>query len=409
MTESQKTFYLFNQMAGPLFRELAEAVAASHDGRTVLLTGHPDTLALGTQIGALEIVPMPGYDRSSKLKRLLSWLRYTFRCIPAFWAMGRDDHAVIVSNPPLIGPVALLARMFGRRFYVLIYDVFPDTLIAMGHITERGVMARLWRWLNRRVWERSEGVFTIGSRMAERLSQHFDTSRTRLGVVQVVPIWTDTDKIKPIPRVENSFAEELEITDQTIVLYSGNMGYSHDIDSILKAAELLADDPSVMFVLIGEGAKWQDAYDFMKTRNLANLKVLPFQPESMLPMSLGMADIALVALDKGAEGLMIPSKTFYYMAAGSAVLAICEGESELKDTIASADCGRCVAPGEPERLAREIRNLASDPEALGRLKINARNYCKKHHDRATVTSAFVQMLLSDTSTREGTAAEHSAK
>lgn len=401
MTPKPKTFYLFNQMAGPLFRELAEAVAAEHDGRTKLLTGHPDTLLLGERIDKLEIVPMPGYDRSSKLRRLLSWLHFTFRAIPVFWAMGQNDRALIVSNPPLIAPVALIARLFGRKFYVLVYDMFPDTLISMGHLSERHLIARLWRWLNRQVWNRSEGVYTIGSRMAQRLAQQFEPQRTGLGSVQVVPVWVDTDKIRPVARAENRFANDLGTTDQTVVLYSGNMGYSHDIDSILKAAELLSDDPSIMFVLIGEGAKWQDAHDFMQSRKLPNLKVLPFQPESVLPMSLGMADIALVALDKGAEGLMIPSKTYYYMAAGSAVLAICEGESELKDTIAAADCGRSIAPGQPERLAREIRGLAADREELSRLKSNARSYCVKNHDRKTATSLFIQTLLDCESERSG--------
>lgn len=393
MTDTRQTFYLFNQMAGPLFRELAEAVAAVNPGRTKLLTGHPDTLSLGERIGKLEIVPMPPYDRSSKVRRLVSWLHFTFRSIPVFWAMGRNDRALIVSNPPLIAPVALIARLFGRRFYVLVYDMFPDTLISMGHLSERGLIASLWRWLNRQVWNRSEGVYTIGARMAQKLAQQFDPQRTELESVHVVPVWADTDKIRPIWRAENRFANELGITDQTVVLYSGNMGYSHDIDSILKAAELLSDDPSIMFVLIGEGAKWQDAHDFMQTRKLPNLKVLPFQPESVLPMSLGMADIALVALDKGAEGLMIPSKTYYYMAAGSAVLAICDGESELKDTIAAADCGRSIAPGQPERLAQEIRGLAADREELSRLKANARSYCVKNHDRKTTTSLFVQTLM----------------
>lgn len=390
--DTPRTYYLFNQMAGPLFRELAVAIAAGHTGRTKLFTGHPDTLSLGERIGSLEIVPMPAYDRSSKLSRLFSWARFTIHAVPVFWTMGREDRALIVSNPPIIAAVALVARRFGRRFYVLVYDMFPDTLIALGQLSERGLLARLWRGLNRRFWNRSEGVFTIGARMAHRLSQQFDAPRTRLGSVHIVPVWVDTDKIKPMTRTENSFSRELGISNQTIVLYSGNMGYSHDIDSILKAAELLADDPNIMFVLIGEGAKWQDAYDFMQSRKLPNLKVLPFQPESVLPMSLAMADIALVALDKGAEGLMIPSKTYYYMAAGSAVLAICEDASELKDTIEAARCGVCVMPGQPESLARSIKTLSGQGPVLDRMKLNARSYCVEHHDRKKATYGFVQAL-----------------
>lgn len=392
MTTIDKPYYLFNQMAGPLFRELAEAIAAENAGPTKLLTGHPDTVALGNGANGLQIIAMPSYDKTSKLRRLLSWIHFTLYSIPAFCSMSRDSRALIVSNPPLIALVALIARIFGRKYYVLVYDMFPDTLIALGHLSERSMVARIWIWINRQVWNRSEGVFTIGKRMAEKLSQQFDENQTPTGSVNVVPVWVDTQKIRPVDRSENSFAANLGIENQTVVLYSGNMGYSHDIDSVLKAAQLLSGDPGIVFVLIGEGAKWQDAYDFKQSRNLPNLMVLPFQPEAMLPMSLSMADISLVALDKGAEGLMIPSKTYYYMAAGSAVIAICEGGSELKDTVEAANCGYCVTPGEPETLANLIKTLADNKVALDQLKYNARVYCCAHHDREKSTQTFVRTL-----------------
>lgn len=385
-------YHLFNQMAGPLFRELAMALADSSEGGAVLYTGHPDTVALGAQISALRIVAMPGYDRSSRWRRLGSWLSYTWRAMEALARMPRSGIAVVVSNPPTMGPVMLLARLLGRRYFVLIYDLHPDTAIAMGVLREKSLVAGLWRWVNRRVWNASEGVVTIGRRMADRLSTQFDPGRTALGRVAVVPIWVDTDHISPQPRAANPVVADLGLGNRTVVLYSGNMGYSHDIDSILQAAQILRDRDDIAFVLIGEGAKWQDAQDFMTTHHLANLHVLPFQPEAMLPHTLGMADMALVALDKGAEDLMIPSKTYYYMAAGAAILAICQGKSELTDTVEAGECGVQLKPGQPDRLAEAIVDLAADRTRLEAMKTAARAYCVAHHDRVRCTAKFVHLL-----------------
>lgn len=385
-------YHLFNQMAGPLFRELAVALAVSSNGGAVLYTGHPDTLALGAQIGALRVVEMPGYDRSSRWRRVGSWLGYTWRALGALARMPGSDIAVVVSNPPTLGPVMLLARLLGRRYFVLVYDLHPDTAIAMGLIGERNLIAKLWRWVNRRVWNASEGVFTIGQRMAAHLEAQFDSCRTPLERVAVVPIWVDTDQITPRPRATNPVVAKLGLGERTVVLYSGNMGYSHDIDSILQAAQILRDRDDIAFVLIGEGAKWQDAHDFKTAHELANLHVLPFQPEAMLPHTLSMADIALVALDKGAEGLMIPSKTYYYMAAGAAILAICQGESELTDTIEAGKCGVQLEPGQPERLAEAIMTLAADRARLEAMKTASRAYCVAHHDRTRCTTDFVHLM-----------------
>lgn len=387
-----KRYYLFNQMAGPLFRELAFALADGSADGAVLYTGHPDTLELGSRIGSLRIVAMPGYDRSTKWRRLRSWLSYTWRALGALARMPRSGIAVVVSNPPTMGPVLLLARMLGRRYFVLVYDLHPDTAIAMGVLRNKSLVARLWRWVNRRVWNASEGVITIGHRMADRLSTQFDPGRTALGRVAVVPVWVDTDQIAPLPRAANPVAADLGLGDRTVVLYSGNMGYSHDIDSILQAAQMLRDRDDIAFVLIGEGAKWQDAHDFKTAHKLSNLYVLPFQPEAMLPYTLSMADLALVALDKGAEGLMIPSKTYYYMAAGAAILAICQGQSELTDTIEAAECGVQLEPGQPERLAEAIIDLAANRPRLEAMTTAARAYCVAHHDRAHCTADFADLL-----------------
>lgn len=385
-------YHLFNQMAGPLFRELAVALADSSNGGAVLYTGHPDTLALGAQIGALRVVEMPSYDRSSRWRRLGSWLGFTWRGLRVLTRMPRSDIAVVVSNPPTMGPVMLLARLLGRRYFVLVYDLHPDTAIAMGLLGEKSLIAKLWRWVNRRVWNASEGIITIGRRMADRLSTQFDPRRTAAGRVAVIPIWVDTDHITPRPRAANPVVAQLGLGDRTVVLYSGNMGYSHDIDSILQATQILRDRDDIAFVLIGEGAKWQDAHDFKSTHQLANLHVLPFQPEAMLPHTLSMADMALVALDKGAEELMIPSKTYYYMAAGAAILAICQGKSELTDTIEAGKCGVQLEPGQPERLAEAIVTLAADRARLEAMKTAARAYCVAHHDRARCTADFVHLL-----------------
>ena len=393
MSHRIQQFHLFNQMAGPLFRELAVAISEAAPSGATLYTGHPDTLAFGPNMSRLRIEKMPVYNRASKWSRVLSWLNYTLRAFFIMARMPKDSAALIVSNPPILGPAAWLCRvLFRRKYFVLIYDLHPDVAVGMNVLSERNPLTSLWRWANRRVWNRAEGVITIGARMAARLAEQFTPANTTVGRVEVVPIWVDTQVLKPLPRAANRFAGELQIGERTVVLYSGNMGHSHDIDSILAAAKRLSKRQDIVFVLIGEGAKWQAAVDFSQNENLDNLMVLPFQPEAILPYSLAMADIALVSLDAGAEGMMIPSKTYYYMAAGAAVLAISQGQSELTDTLKRADCGGRVAPGQPKALANKIEAMADDSERLTTQKDNARRYCVAHHDLQKCTSQFVEIL-----------------
>ena len=70
MTDS-KRLIMFNQMAGPLFRELAEGIADFFPDGVVLHTGHLDTLSADNDSSEkLIISSAPSYDRRSSFHRV---------------------------------------------------------------------------------------------------------------------------------------------------------------------------------------------------------------------------------------------------------------------------------------------------------------------------------------------------
>jgi len=382
-------------MAGPLFRELAEDLSLKMLKNSTLLTGHPDTLAIGSSTSKLMISKAPTYNRRSKFFRVISWISYS---LIAFWKMLKaDDSTVIfiVSNPPFLGFFVLLVNLIKRaRYVVLVYDIHPDTLISFGILSKNSFAVKLWRSMNRKVWNGSIAVYTIGNIMAENLTRQFNARSSELGQVGVIPPWADTNKIKPIDKIDNPLSEKLGQEDKITVLYSGNMGISHDIDSILQAAKILKNEKNIAFLLIGEGEKWQDAVNFQKDNELSNLQVLPLQPEEKLPYTMALADISLVALDDGAEGLMIPSKMFYYMAAGSAVIGICRGRNDVSEIIQNSRCGVIIEPKNPKELASIIKDLSKNAERLNELKKLSRKSAVANFSRDVCTEKLNRDLLS---------------
>jgi glycosyltransferase involved in cell wall biosynthesis len=262
-------------------------------------------------------------------------------------------------------------------------------MISFGVLKENSLATRIWRKVNKVVWENSVAVFTIGDVMGERLESQFQPSKTVLKGVGIIPPWADTDNIQPIKKEKNPLTLELKQGNCITVLYSGNMGISHDIDSMLKAAKLLNGNEKIKFLFIGEGEKWQSAFDFVKEHGLDSVQVLPFQPEEKLPYTMALGDISLVALDKGAEGLMVPSKMYYYMAAGSAVLGICQGENDLQRSINKACAGMVVEPGNPRELANTILMLAKDENLLTKYKTNARKGSVAFYSRKSCMDSLV--------------------
>ena len=379
-------------MAGPLFRELAEDLAPLYKDGCLLMTGHPDTLQYPlSEKSKLSIKAGPGYDKISKFTRVQSWLRYIFASTRHVLFAKSGDAILLVSNPPLLGPwVWILSRFKPIPYGVLVYDIYPEVLIRLGVLAERGLIVKIWRFLNKVVNKDACLIVTIGKRMANVLKSQKSFKAKKL---VVVPPWVDVKKIIPIERVNNPFVKEIpEITDQTIVLYSGNMGASHDIDSMLAAAKILQNDRKILFIFIGDGDKKSDVKSFIQENKLVNILLFPFQAESNIKNTLPVADISLVSLDEGMEDLMVPSKSFYYLAAGSALIAIANQDSELSDLLSQHNCGLLVSPGKPLKLAKAIKRLASSPNELDIMKKTARNLAETKYAREICITQFSEHL-----------------
>jgi glycosyltransferase involved in cell wall biosynthesis len=387
--KSATKILFLNQTVGPLFRELAEDVAKAC-GPSLLYTGYRHTV-LRKGSHNLKIKAGPMYDRRSNLKRLFSWLNYFIR---SFFVTAKESrHALlfIVSNPPFLGLVGLFYKLLRKqRYAVLVYDVYPDILVALGVLKE-GLVPRAWRFLNRFILERASLVFTISGDMARVLEKSYDLRRTAAAKALVIPNWADVEIIKPVAKEDNWFAVQQEQVGKTTVLYSGNMGNTHDIESILHVARKLREHEGVHFLLIGGGAKWTLVERTIRDEKLTNITLLPFQPEEVLPYSMTTGDIGIVAYQPGTEGCIVPSKTFYYMAAGLIPLIICTRETDLSEMAAEYRCGLVVRNGDVEGMTQAILDLEKDPTLLVTYKQSARSTAERYFSRGN-TTLFVQAI-----------------
>ena len=382
---------ILNQMAGPMTCELAEDMG-SRVGRVELLTGHPDALARGST-EAVRLHPAMPYERGSNAQRALSWLRYVIRAFFWLWRWPKNVLLLLYSNPPILCWLGLVMRLLrGQRYAVMVYDVYPDVVVNLGHLSAEHPVARLWRWLNRQAYERAEVVLTLGEHLAASVEKQFDAAKTGRGRIEIVSPWADTERIHPIPKEMNWFAQKYDQVGKLTLMYSGNMGRGHDIETMLAAAQASQDRPDIHYVFIGHGPKWRLVEETIQQGGLTNVTLLPWQPEDVVPYSLATADVFMVSLEKGLEGTAIPSKAVYGMAAGSALLVLARGGTELKSWIERHQCGVLMAPGSVEEFREAVQRFVEDRELLQQYKRNARAAAVLEFDRQTNIRRFREVL-----------------
>ena len=386
----QPALLILNQMAGPMTWELAED-GGEMLGCVAMLTGHPDTLQKSHE--KVLLYPAAAYQRGSFARRALSWLHYAIQAFFWLWRWPADIPVLLFSNPPILCWVGwLMKRLRGQRYSVMVHDIYPDILVRLAGYSERHPLIRLWRWLNRKAYENADAVMTLGEMMAANLEQQFDSSKTRAGKIEVVYPWVDTERIKPIPKDDNWFAQKYGQVNKLTVMYSGNMGLGHDIETMLEAAKALQGHPEVHFMFIGAGPKWQLVKNTIDSSEPPNITLLSWQPEESLPYQLAAADVGLVALEEAFQGAAIPSKTLYMMAAGAAILGISSKPSDLQQIVEETGSGKLIETGDVNGMIDVLQHWSQCHTSLVEIRRYARSTACNNFERHTNTRIILSKM-----------------
>ncbi len=361
MVKDRKSIVFLNQSSGYLMIDIVNAFRDRYDER-ILLTGflNPRKTRLDSDV---KVEKLASYNRGSTLRRITTWLFAFLKALYLIKVRYRHSDLFLVSNPPLSVFIPLFCR---NKSTFLIYDIYPDTFAEFNLLKRTSMLVKLWERANAKVFAKAEQVFTLTQEMKAKLEKYVEPQK-----IKVVPVWTDNEFLKPIPKEDNPFIREQGLEGKFVVMYSGNLGKSHPVEVMLElAAEMRHED--VFFLIIGQGDKLESVADRIKESHLKNIRLLPWQPTDKLPLTLPAADLAMVALGDEASDLAIPSKAFSFMSAGVPLMAICPSGSTLATLVSENGLGVSVRREALGQMKEFIMKLMSEESLRNRLRENIR-------------------------------------
>lgn len=359
-----KSVLLANQSTGYLMVDIVNAYVRSGKYDSVELFAGEINIRPSVPDSSVHVIKTVKYDKSSTLKRLLTWVGAFVHLLWVVWRRGKHCHLVLVSNPPLNVFVPLFTR---KKFSFIVYDLYPDSLFSQGFVKRNSFLGRWWMTKNKQIFAKADCVFTLSEDMKKAVVQYVAEDK-----IKIVYNWAHNEHIRPIDKKENVFLADLKLQDKFIVLYSGNMGMTHDIDVLVDVADRLKENDKIHFLFIGEGAKKAVVEEKVARYSLKNCSVLPYQPLEVLPYSMGAADLAVVTTDAKQSGLSVPSKTYTYLATGAALLCLAEENTELARLTRESRSGRCFVSQDLDGIAGYILQMVSDRRLLQEYKDNSR-------------------------------------
>jgi glycosyltransferase involved in cell wall biosynthesis len=367
-------FHPSTESTSVLFTQLLTAALPAFQSVDVITQrlppGSDDSFARASLPPGIHVirVGIPVAWRTSLVGRLIKQLVFAVEATVQLFCR-RYDRCIGGTNPPFT-PVWLWAASFIKRrpYSLIVHDVYPEGLVAVGVLSGRSLITLAWRRLNRLAYGRAEKVFVLGHDMADFMEKHYGVSRDRL---VFMPNWSPFDQPTPRLFTESWLGAELNLGQSIVVQYSGNMGLWHDIEAIVRAAAILQDDPRVCFLLIGGGRRRANAQHLCSALGLSNVQWLDFQPSEALAESLACSHIALISQRPGLEGIAVPCKLYGILASGRPIVAAVPPECEVGRVVAAEACGIVAGPSNPEEIAAAIRHLADDPGARATMGNNA--------------------------------------
>jgi glycosyltransferase involved in cell wall biosynthesis len=370
-------YYPEGASTGHFLTRIAEGLA--RDCRVHVLCGQPSYLARGLRAPTWEhrngvrIQRCAGttWDRRSLLLRVCNLLSLSLSIfVQSFWRLRARDVALVVTTPPLLPfVVAVACRLKRAKCIVLVHDVYPEVVIASGLIPPAGIIAGVLHDISDRLFQAVDGIIVIGRDMKELILKKL---RGRPNPVDVIPHWADLEEVRPIPRSENELMGEILPPGKFVIQYSGNMGRTHGLECLLEAANRLASQEEIHFLFVGSGGKKRLVEEVIRSGGGKNITLLDHQPRHDLSQSLSIGDVAILAFVPGMCGVSVPSRLYNIMAAGKALIAVADEESEVAQVVREERIGWVVSPEHSERLAEVVLEAFSNRKELEEMGLRAR-------------------------------------
>lgn len=317
-------------------------------------------------------ITTPPYTTNG-LARIRNMITFAYRVWKATALKKLDAPDIVLGSSP--HPFAALAaqRLASRRgipFVLEVRDLWPDSLIEVAGVSRRHPFVLLLALLERFLYRNADAIVTLLPAAAGYIAQ-------RGG---------DRDKIVWIPngvdfQIAPPVAPHRE-SESFTVMYAGTMGRANALDSMLRAAELLADDinPKIQFRFVGDGPELDRLRHMVKERELSNVRFDTAVPKRQIYGKLQEADV-LLATTRNIElykyGISF-NKLFDYLAAGRPIVfaANCPG-----NPVSDADAGKVVPPEDSVAMAAAIRAFASMPqEQRQEIGTRGRRFAEANYD-----------------------------
>jgi len=334
--------------------------------------------------------------RKNDWRRVLNMLSYTFR---SYFNGKKQPEAPDVIIGSLMHPFAallgfLLARKKGCKFYFEERDLWPQSLIDLGKVSEKNPVVWILAKLEKFLYRKADRIIVLFDKAVQYVEQKGIASEKVVYLPNGVDLIRHDQSRKELPAEMESFFESH--ADKFIAMYTGTHGMANYLDALLDSAKLLQSrhNTDVHFLLVGDGPEKVRLQKRKDEERIDNVTFMSPVVKEMVPALLERASVGLLPLQDSPvfKWGISPNKLFDYMAASLPVILLCNLEGS---PVEYADGGAVIKDNFSINLANKLEEFAADPAQAALKGLNGRRYVEKHHSWDRLSGQMAEILEQD--------------
>jgi len=296
------------------------------------------------------------YPHAHSKKRVLKWFQFTSKLFWKLRKLPKPDY-IYVSSPFLlpIVPAYFYSRKYKAKLIFEVRDIWPLTLVELGGYSWKYPFISFMRKIELFALKKSDSIvsvlFNFGMYLNDLgLKKEWHYIPNGIAVQDIAEQELPQTFINKIPK------------DKFIVAYTGTIGWSNSLDTLLGAAEILKDKKDIVFVIVGKGKEKQRLVSIKKEKQLENVIFLEsITKGQVLSFLKGFANVTYVGLKKKKlfKYGVSPNKIFDYMLAKKPIVHAIDVSNDL---VSQANCGISVEAENPKAVADVVLKLYSMSE-----------------------------------------------
>ena len=320
-------------------------------------------------------LPLIPRGKGSKLGLILNYLSY-FKVsfiFTLFYLIPKKKFDVVLvhhTSPPFIFIPALLYKKIKKSQLCLWdLDMWPQTLEATGILKSKAILKLLERIF--KSFYKGFDLIYLGSKHFEKIA----LKRVDSSFIKHFPNWADSI-------FENAKLKSASISgnEKIIISYTGNIGESQDLESLVEALSLI-DDRNFEIRFIGDGRNKKTLIDLVSNKGLNDfIKFIDsVKPKELLNYYEESHFLYLSLKSKPLFEKTVPAKFQTYLAVGIPIIGYISGETN--DLIIKHNLGLSCESNDINQLATLLRKISTlKDKDYQVMKINCKSlYINEYH------------------------------